>query len=530
MRLHVKITLSVSLIVVIVLIILFSFYWSAARGLVQEENRRDVELMVAQLGQHLSSERVVEDLAALRNDALFYKTVHREVDEVHIYGFTPTGVREVVTIPLGARKVLPIEFLQPVQQGKLFSRIERVSQGKYIIQAAAPIESVGQPIGIVMIRAQTASYHSLLTRLNRITLVIALLAIVTLTGSLDLLFRQLINRPVKEILAVMHRAEQGNLDATVPVRSADEMGRLCSGLNTMLAQIRRMQQELTDEQKRLEILVAEATSELSQRNRELQEANRELFALQRQLVHTERLAATGHMAAQIAHEVGTPLNLVSGHIQVLKSRMSDDDANRRFDIILQQIARIERIVRQFLDSTRQLKAEMVPVHIGPLLQQVVEMAAPTLESRKIEVTTRFDSKVPVIRGSPERLQQVFINLIDNSLDAMPSGGQLVILIRAEDHQVVIEYQDSGLGMTPDVLSRAFDPFFTTKQDKGGSGLGLAIVRQIIHEHGGEILADSRPGGGSRFVITLPVADEFPQAARLSSEIQTESVNAEDSRN
>lgn len=525
--LHLKITLSVSLIVVIVLITLFSFYWSAARGLVQEENKRDAELMAAQLGQHLSSEKIVENLAGLRNDALSYKASHGEVNEIHIYGFTATGVREVVTIPLGAAEVLPLDFIQTVQQGKPFSRIERVAQGRYVIQAAAPIESGGLPIGIVMIRAQTASYHSLLTRLNRITLGMVLLAIVTLMGSLDLLFRRLVNHPVKEMLAVMRRAEQGHLDAAVPVRSTDEMGRLGSGLNTMLAQIRRMQQALTDEQKRLEILVAEATAELSQRNRDLQDANRELFALQRQLVLAERLAASGQMAAQIAHEVGTPLNLISGHIQVLRSRVTDEDAIRRFDIILQQIERIERIVRRFLDSTRRPKSETVPVSVAQLLQQVIEMAAPTLESRKIELIARLDPTLPAIRGSPERLQQVFINLIDNSLDAMPDGGQLVILTRAEEHRVVIEYQDSGLGMSPEVLSHAFDPFFTTKPEGGGSGLGLAIVRQIIHEHGGEILADSRPGEGSRFLITLPAIPT--QTAQLSPRMETESVNAEDPR-
>lgn len=527
--LHVKITLSVSLIVLIVLIILFSFYWSAARGLVQEENKRSAELMVAQLGQHLSSEKVVENLAALRNDALSYKRIHTEVEEIHIYGFTAAGVREVVTIPLGTPKVLPLDFIQAVQQGRLFSRIEQIVRGGYVIQAAAPIESAGMLIGIVTIRVQTASYQSLLTHLNRITLGMMLLAIGTLMASLDLLFRHLVNRPMKEMLAVMSRVQQGDLDATVPVRSTDEMGRLGSGLNMMLGQIRRMQQALTDEQKRLEILVAEATAELSQRNRELQEANQELFTLQRQLVLTERLAVSGQMAAQIAHEVGTPLNLISGHIQLLQSRITDEDARRRFDIILQQIERIERIVRRFLDSTHRPKSEMVPVHIASLLQQVIEMAAPTLENRKITLITQLDPTLPAIKGFPERLQQVFINLIDNSLDAMPCGGQLAIHARAENQQVVIEYRDSGVGMSAEVLAQAFDPFFTTKPEGKGSGLGLAIVRQIIHEHGGEILADSRPGEGSRFLITFPAPGESSRTTQLLPETQMESVNAEDSR-
>ncbi len=517
--LHVKIALSMSLIVLAVSLLLFSVYWSAARGLVEEENKRSAELTAAQLGQHLSSEQIVGNLAALRNDALYYKRVHGNVREIRIYGFTPTGVRQVVTVPVGTPKDLPLDLVQTVTQGKLYSRIEEAQQEGYLIEAAAPIESAGKPIGIVVVQAHTASYGYLLARLKRITVMTMGLAMLAISGSLYLLFRRFVYTPIGEVLAVMRRAEQGELNLEVPVRSTDEMGLLGAGLNTMLARIHQMRQALMDEQKRLEVRVADATAELSQRNRELQQANRELFALQRQLIQTERLAAAGQLAAQFAHEVGTPLNLISGHIQLLQSRLRDEDAVRRFAIILGQIERIEGIVRRFLDSTRPPRLEMVPLRIDRLLEQVIEMVTPLLESRGIEMITDIASSLPEIKGSAEQLQQVLINLIDNSLDAMPEGGHLVIRARVEDQQLLIECQDSGLGMSPEVLSRVFDPFFTTKPDGVGSGLGLAIVRRIVHQHGGTITAESHPGEGSRFVITLPVLtpSPLPEPAPMSSD-------------
>lgn len=129
---------------------------------------------------------------------------------------------------------------------------------------------------------------------------------------------------------------------------------------------------------------------------------------------------------------------------------------------------------------------------------------PTLQERRIEVSLELAPDLPEILGSPEQFQQVLLNVIANSLDAMPEGGRLILRAFAEgDERVIIECADTGVGMSSDVLARIFDPFFTTKAEGRGSGLGLSIVRQIVKEHGGEVTVHSEPGRGTLVRLTFP---------------------------
>ncbi len=506
--LHAKVALSISALVLVIFGALLSMYLSTMRTLLLEENRRRAELLAAQLAQHLSSEQVM-DLAALRTDALYYQRAHGEIVEIHIYSLTRSGVREVVALPMSTSENLPpmpvpLDLLSEAKQGRVPSRLEAAQGGSYRISASAPIESDGTPIGFVVIRAEMAYGKTLFERLNRLAWLALLAAVGGITIALHLLFRRLIYRPIRTILGAMRHAEAGDLHVRVPVTSHDEMGTLSRGLNALLSRIREMTEALEAEQDRLEALVREATAELSERNRQLQEANLQLFTIQRQLLQMERLAAAGHLAAQFAHEIGTPLNLISGHIQLLRARTQDEEGIRRLTIILGQIERIERIVRRLLDATRRPRPEYLPLRIEPLLQYVVEIVLPTLQEHKIEVSLELAPDLPEILGSPEQFQQVLLNVIANSLDAMPEGGRLTLRAFAEGKEwVVIECADTGIGMSPDVLAHIFEPFFTTKADGRGSGLGLSIVRQITKEHGGEVTVQSEPGRGTIVRLTFP---------------------------
>jgi len=503
LRLHAKIALLILALILVIFGALLSIYLSTVRTVIVEENRRRAELLAAQLAQHLSSESTA-DLPTLRNEAFYYQRAHSEIAEIRIYGLTRSGMREVIVLPVGAPDgTVPLDLLGEAQRGRIVSRIEGETQGNYRIVAGAPIESEGRLVGFVLVRAEIGEYTPLLKRMSRLTWLAFLAAVGGVTAAVHVLFRRLIYRPIHAILDAMHRAEAGDLHAHVPVHSQDEMGTLGLGLNALLSRIREMTQALEAEQERLHVRVREATEELSERNRQLQEANLQLFALQRQLLHMERLAAAGQLAAQFAHEIGTPLNLISGHIQLLRTRIQDEEGMRRLTLILGQIERIERIVRRLLDSTRRPRPERVPLRVDSLLRHVAEIVAPTLESRGIELRMELAPDLPEIFGSTEQLQQVLINVIDNSLDAMPEGGRLTLRAFAEQGTVSIECEDTGLGMSPEVLARIFDPFFTTKPDGAGSGLGLSIVRQIVREHDGEITVRSEPGRGTSVRLTFP---------------------------
>ena len=254
--------------------------------------------------------------------------------------------------------------------------------------------------------------------------------------------------------------------------------------------------------------VHDATTELEKRNQQLQETNLELWRTNRRMNELGRLAAAGQTAAHFAHEVGTPLNLISGHVQLLKSDLDRDphDAAARIRTISAQIERIERIVRRMLDKTR-FETELAPLDLNSVLRKLCDAMAPALDKRNIHVVDTFSDNLPLMAGSSDRLQQLFLNLINNSIDAMPEGGEIQVQTASEGkpgkaQRLAVDFIDTGFGMTPEVMSHIFDPLYTTKDRGQGTGLGLVIVSQIVSEHGGRVEVESELGKGTRFRLTF----------------------------
>jgi signal transduction histidine kinase len=254
----------------------------------------------------------------------------------------------------------------------------------------------------------------------------------------------------------------------------------------------------------------------------LEEANLELWRTTRRLTELERLAAAGQTAAQLAHEVGTPLNLISGHVQLLRARLGKDEgAQQRLETIGVQIERIERIVRSMLDRTRPEALEPVALDLNALLERIGDATAPALDARRVRLISTLEEGLPLVAADADRLQQVFINLINNALDAMPSGGEIRIRTHAENQaettpRVIVEFADTGSGMAEDVRLRIFDPLYTTKERGRGTGLGLVIVRQVMSDHQGGIEVESETGRGTRFRLWFPATarEEEEKSGRL----------------
>ena len=307
----------------------------------------------------------------------------------------------------------------------------------------------------------------------------------------------------------MSRAKAGDLDAQVPAHATDELGLLTEEFNSMIGQVREMTRQLEAQQNILRDRVGDATKELEKRNQQLQETNLELWRTNRRMNELGRLAAAGQTAAHFAHEVGTPLNLISGHVQLLKSDLERDprDAESRIRTISAQIERIERIVRRMLDKTR-FETELSPLDLNGLIRRLCDAMSPAFDKRNIRVVESLSDNLPLIAGSSDRLQQLFLNLINNSLDAMPNGGEIHISTALELartgrlQQVAVDFADTGYGMTAEVMSHIFDPLYTTKERGHGTGLGLVIVSQIVSEHGGTMEVESEPGRGTRFRLAF----------------------------
>lgn len=441
----------------------------------------------------------IEDTIAKSNPQLSEVRVFQRV--------APGRWREAIRLPPDAEPLAAEEekaASQRVESANVVAVRQKDANRLITARAGINVLDAGGPthFGTVSVVLTFDANQSSAAELRRLMWPLMLLAIISITLMTYLLFRHLVYKPIDSLLLAMSRAEEGDLAVEVAEASPDEIGLLTSRFNRMLGRIRQMTEQLNVEQRRLEDRVHEATAEIADRTGQLEDANLRLFEMQRQLTQLERLAAAGQLAAQFAHEVGTPLNLISGHVQLLRARARDERVIVRLDVIAGQIERITNIVRSMLDSTRRPLPQLAIVDVNSLLAQILDAAQPTLAARNVEVHTEM-GELPAIQADPDQLQQVFINLINNSLDAMPHGGKLIVSTAPDIDSVSIVLADSGEGIAKDELDLIFDPLFSTKQGRG-TGLGLTIVKQIITEHGGDVKVESEPGHQTLFRIVLPL--------------------------
>ncbi len=237
----------------------------------------------------------------------------------------------------------------------------------------------------------------------------------------------------------------------------------------------------------------------------------EKIHLQQQLLTSEKLASIGLLSAGVAHEINTPLTGISSYVQMLQKKLTDAHYVQILQKIEAQTERVNRIIKNLLNFARNPADESFQrVDLKDSLEEIISLIDYRLKSLNIQLELKLNPVV--IYAQRERLQQVFINIILNALDAMPGGGRLIIETNQKDDLALVKITDTGTGIKPEHLSRIFDPFFTTKGLGKGTGLGLSISFAIVKEHEGQILVDSAVGKGTTFTILLPtnLADKSRQ--------------------
>jgi signal transduction histidine kinase len=250
--------------------------------------------------------------------------------------------------------------------------------------------------------------------------------------------------------------------------------------------------------------IDQATRDLSLRNTQLAASQNAMLALRESLSHTERVAALGQVAANVAHQAGTPLNLVSGYVQMIRDDPRTDERTRaRLVTVDAQIQQVTRVLRTMLDRARQ-PSGLAIVALAHVIERVRELAQPRLSRANIQLELSVDSDLPLVKADAAQLEMALLNLVTNALDAMPDGGTLSIAARACPDGARLEIADTGGGIAAPIVDRLFEPWVTTKPAGQGSGLGLAIVRDVVRGHGGSIAVSNQPAGAV-FVITLPAA-------------------------
>jgi len=330
-----------------------------------------------------------------------------------------------------------------------------------------------------------------------VLLVGVILAVAGITLLIHLRARQLILEPLASIRRVMARARSGDLAARARVPHDDELREVAEGLNAMLSELEDLHRTLTER-------VASKTEELRERNAQLVRSYESVLQLRETAARAQELAAVGQTMANVAHQIGTPLNLASGHVQLLQRELTDPALQRGLTIVQDQIERVASAVRDLLQRARP-RGDVHPVDLVEMLQRMAEATRLRLSAAHVTLVTNLPTQLPPVSADETQLELAVLNLITNGVDAMPSGGTLTLQASAGEGAVRIEVTDTGTGISPEMLPHIFQPWVTTKLAGEGTGLGLSITRDVVSRLGGTVSASSAPGRGSMFAIELPAA-------------------------
>ena len=337
--------------------------------------------------------------------------------------------------------------------------------------------------------------YNLTLEVRRNRIILTTFVLVTLLAVFILfLVRRNVSRPIKELIERIRAIGGGQWEKRIDIRGKNEISSLALEFNQMCERLQDLYGRLVKEQQ-------------------------ERLNLERNLRQSDKLASVGQLAAGLAHEIGTPLNIIGGRAEFLLRRSrSPEEISDNLQIIRSQIDRIAGIVRQLLEFSRRREPAFRSVELPFLLNKVTGLLEHKIVEKKVKVEINIDEALPPIQADPDQLQQVFINLFLNSLHALESGGTIKIgatSLHEGDangdfamtrQKLRIEFEDNGAGIPAEHLSQVFDPFFTTKDVGEGTGLGLSVSYGIVKDHGGEIRVDSKSGQFTRFTIVLPVGE------------------------
>ena len=385
--------------------------------------------------------------------------------------------------PLARLRALPAD-------GRAVPERLSLAVGPAVVWRAALTAPPAPPLGFVEVFQLESFVEEDAAASSRAIAVLAVLLIAAAALTVWLVTHHIVAGPIEDLAGSARGIGEGRWSARVPVRRADELGRLAGEFNAMSERLEAMRSSLQDEQverRRVETSLREA----------------------------ERLAGLGRFAAGLAHEIGTPLNVISGRAAVMLRRSEDAEQQRGLRIITSQIERISRIVRGALDFARSGDLQLVPTPLHEVVARVADLVEERFTERGLHVESLVPRDLPPLAADADRLQQVFLNLAVNAADAMSEGGCLRIGASVGARRapggtgpargcVAVTFTDSGVGIPSENVPRLFEPFFTTKDVGRGTGLGLAISWGIVQEHGGWMEVESATGRGTCITVWLPL--------------------------
>jgi len=386
---------------------------------------------------------------------------------------------------------VPLERLDKVAQGKCISlKMNTSEEGAYRF-TYVPVDVDERHAGAIEL-AESQSLRMRYHYDSLLHLVYTTALLLLLTGSLLWYhFQKWIQLPLNRFIDKSRKIGEGDLSPDLPVTGRDEFAHLARTLNSMCEKLHATYQAIHDEHK-------------------------QRIAALEQLRHNERLATVGRISTGMAHELGTPLNVISGRSKMIRTgELEETEVAECSRIIGEQAERVTRIIRNLLDYARRRLPDRSLQDFEQMVSRVLEMLSSTARKAKVNLDLVKTGQIPQIAVDPMQIQQVLTNLIMNGIQAMNRGGRLVVSLAVEQRcrpgaeqmnklYLAIRVKDEGEGIEKEDMKHLFEPFFTTKEIGKGTGLGLSIALGIVEEHGGWIDVASEPGQGACFEIFLPV--------------------------
>jgi len=479
-------------------------------------------LIAKQIDASIPDRAIREDLPRLRDEVEEWLLSRPFLMEIDVFLFSAKDWELIVSHSRDTHQTslaLSKDQINRLKKDKDLSSLHDVGEEKWL-EVMVPLHLGTKVIGGIRLVSSLDEAQAFLSKKRDRAVILTFFSILVILITLTILFGRLVGNPIRKLVEAMSRAEKGDLETEAHIQSEDELGKLGRNFNRMLRTIRetheqnvQLLRQVSQFNEELTRKIEVATSELAKRNEELRLLNEALFESQRQLSHSEKLAAVGQATTEMGHQIGTPLNSISGYIQLILQDGNLQPKDRdRVKIIESQLDRLDDSVKNLLSFTRQPKPQLKSLEVNEVLEELIHLSEPWFLARNVKLATHLSPNLPPILGDSTHLQTLFLNLITNALDAMPKGGVLTIKTRLvlpplssrEGRWLEIAVTDTGIGITEESKKRIFKPFFTTKKMGEGTGLGLAICEEIIKEHFGRIEIESEVGKGSTFFISLPV--------------------------
>lgn len=390
--------------------------------------------------------------------------------EQNITRFTGVAVRIFARVSSGEEEeIRDVEFSTKAKK-EIFQKHNTyydrgaTLKGKPYAALCKPFMGENQMLGLMLIGVpKTYAFQTVVKQYLPFLLGIWILV----AGALGYFITRQITYPINKFIKGANAIAGGDLNQHIKLNSKDEIGRLAVAFNNMAEELKKMQK------------------------------------MQEELRRLDRLSALGQLMAEVAHEVKNPLGIIKNSAQILENNpLSNTRRKEIVRFVIEEAERINRVVDNFLQFAKPPKMKKEKTDIISVVDRTIRLVSDTLAKNNIEVTKDYTDSIPLIHVDPSQLQQLFLNLILNAIEAMPKGGKLKISTQLERKEILIAFSDTGRGVSSKLKKKIFEPFYTTREH--GTGLGLAIARKFVENYGGRITLESKVRKGSTFKILFPI--------------------------